>query len=172
MTVSPIDLKNQTATSAVKREPKSALGKDDFLMLMVGKLQNQDPMNPTDDSQFMAQMAQMTSLEQMTNMSVAMSQTQAFGMLGKTVSYTDGNGAVATGTVDRVVMNGSKVTLKVGEAEVAPDKVTSVLNGTGEQPTTGSAPSPAPATGSGSGTGTGGTGATPATGDSTENPTP
>lgn len=154
------DLKDLTTTGSAKREPKSALGKDDFLMLMVGKLQNQDPMNPTDDSQFMAQMAQMTSLEQMTNMSVAMSQTQAFGMLGKTVSYTDGNGAVATGTVDRVVMNGSKVTLKVGDAEVAPDKVTSVLNGTGEQPTTGTPPA------------TSGTGATPASGDSTENPNP
>ncbi|HWT95092.1 MAG TPA: flagellar hook capping FlgD N-terminal domain-containing protein [Solirubrobacteraceae bacterium] len=161
------DLKNQT-TQAVKREPKGTLGKDDFLMLMVGKLQNQDPMNPTDDTQFMAQMAQMTSLEQMTNMSVAMSQTQAFGMLGKTVAYTDGEGNTQTGTVDRVVLNGSKVTLKIGEADVAPDKVTSVLNGTGEQPTTGTPP----ATGGTGSTPATGSGATPASGDSTENPTP
>lgn len=145
MPISPVtDLKNLTQGSQVGREPKGTLGKDDFLMLMVGKLQNQDPMNPTDDSQFMAQMAQMTSLEQMTNMSVAMSQTQAFGMLGKTIAYTDADGKTQTGTVDRVVMSGSKVSLKVGEVEVAPDKVTSVLNGTGGTPTTGETPATTP----------------------------
>lgn len=146
MPISPVnDLKNITQGNLVGREPKGTLGKDDFLMLMVGKLQNQDPMNPTDDSQFMAQMAQMTSLEQMTNMSVAMSQTQAFGMLGKSIAYTDGDGVTQTGTVDRVVMAGSKVTLKVGDVEVAPDKVTSVLNGTGPAPTT-TGETPAPTT--------------------------
>lgn len=143
MAISPInDLKDLTTLNGAKREPKSTLGKDDFLMLMVGKLQNQDPMNPTDDSQFMAQMAQMTSLEQMTNMSTAMSQTQAFGMLGKSVSYTDQHGKTQVGTVDRVLMEGSKVSLVIGEAKVAPDKVTSVLNGTGEAPTTGETPAP------------------------------
>lgn len=156
MPISPIqDLKDLTTLTGAKREPKGTLGKDDFLMLMIGKLQNQDPMNPTDDTQFMAQMAQMTSLEQMTNMSVAMSQSQAFGMLGKTVSYTDASGNVKTGTVDRVVLNGSKVTLKIGADDVAPDRVSSVLNGTGETPNTSETPETGtPPAGSGSGTGT------------------
>ena len=45
----------------------STLGKDDFLQLLVTKLQNQDPLNPMQDEDFVAQLAQFSSLEQMTN---------------------------------------------------------------------------------------------------------
>jgi flagellar basal-body rod modification protein FlgD len=142
MPINPItDLQNQTATNATQRTPSGTLGKDDFLRLMVGKLQNQDPMNPTDDSQFMAQIAQMTSLEQMTNMATSMQQQQAFGMLGKTVTYTDpATGAIAMGTVDKIVIDGSKVNLRIGDVDVAPEHVTSVLNGPADESTTETTP--------------------------------
>src|SRR5689334_14074578 len=69
--------------------------KDLFLKLMVTQLRNQDPMNPTDSSQFLAQTAQFTSLEKLTSMadqsSQALSAQLAFGasgLVGKSVDYT------------------------------------------------------------------------------------
>lgn len=50
------------------RNPSSdALGKDDFLKILMTQLQNQDPLNPMQDKDFIAQMATFTSLEQITN---------------------------------------------------------------------------------------------------------
>ncbi|GHV19922.1 hypothetical protein FACS189425_10650 [Clostridia bacterium] len=71
-------------TKAVK-EFKSSLGKDDFLKLLVAQLQNQDPTSPQENTEFIAQMAQFSSLEAMNNMASAFTQSQTFSMVGKGV---------------------------------------------------------------------------------------
>ncbi len=72
------------------------LGKDDFLKLLVAQLQNQDPMNQQDDAQFIAQMAQFSSVEQLQNISTAMDAmslrsalTEGSSLIGKNVTGTD-----------------------------------------------------------------------------------
>lgn len=55
-------------------KPRSELGKDEFLQLLVTQLRNQDPMNPSNAQEFAAQLAQFTSLEQLTNVNETLTQ--------------------------------------------------------------------------------------------------
>lgn len=61
-------LSNQKQT---RKTGDSSLGKDAFLKILIAQLQNQDPTNPMDDRDFIAQMAQFSSLEQMQNIAKA-----------------------------------------------------------------------------------------------------
>ena len=72
------------------------LGKEDFLHLLITQLQNQDPLNPTDHTEFTAQLAQFSSLEQLSNVNDNLEQlqnfqasthnTQAISLLGKEIT--------------------------------------------------------------------------------------
>jgi flagellar basal-body rod modification protein FlgD len=124
-----------TSTSNTKSADKNALGKDDFLKLMVAQLKNQDPMNPADDKDNIAQMAQFSSLEQITNLANAtqelatrLSLTQNVGLLGHTVTYTGADGTAVSGTVDGLDLgkDGTTTLSVAGQAGVDPSGITSV----------------------------------------------
>ena len=101
---------------------------------MVAQMKNQDPMNPSDDKDNIAQMAQFSSLEQITNLATAtqkladsMQMTQTLGLIGHTVSYTNADGTPLSGTVSAVDVAGGTPSLTVGDAtDVDPSLVTSV----------------------------------------------
>jgi flagellar basal-body rod modification protein FlgD len=88
---------------------KTNLDRDDFLKLLITQLQHQDPTSPVQDKEFIAQMAQFSSLEQMTNMSAGfqklsglLASSEASQVLGKTVELRDG-GDLVRGVVDKVI---------------------------------------------------------------------
>jgi len=88
--------------------PHQELGKDDFLQILITQLQHQDPTKPMEDREFIAQMAQFSSLEQMTNMSTqfaelsaVMKAAQAINLIGRDVEILQGD-AFVQGTVDAV----------------------------------------------------------------------
>ena len=81
---------NSTYTNATDTTPKKStnqtMGKDDFLKLLIAQLKNQDPLNPMKDTEFVAQLASFSSLEQMSNMSKSLDRSSAVGMIGKEVT--------------------------------------------------------------------------------------
>jgi flagellar basal-body rod modification protein FlgD len=123
------------ATGSLAKATDSVLGKDDFLKLLVGQLKNQDPLNPTSDTDFIGQMAQFSQLEQTTNMASANEEliaqqrgARAVALIGRTVTYADLNtGVLATAVVERVEWQEGRPSLTVGGvAGIDPDSVTAV----------------------------------------------
>lgn len=82
------DLYYSNYQKPTKQTGNSELGKDAFLQLLITQLQNQDPTNPMDDREFIAQMAQFSSLEQMQNMTKAMESLLASQQQTQLMSYT------------------------------------------------------------------------------------
>jgi len=115
----------------------NSVDKDTFLQLLVAQLRYQDPTNPADTSQMMAQTAQFSALEQMQAVAEQTSQLLAaqvaFGassLVGRTVTYPDSSGSEVTGVVDAVRFESTGPVLVVDGADVAVGTVLSVSSGT------------------------------------------
>ena len=130
----------------------SSLGKDAFLQILIAQLQNQDPTSPMDDKEFISQMAQFSSLEQMQNMTKAMEslldsqkQTQLMSytsFVGKDVKWhevtdkTDGAGKPivneGSGTVVEVKFkDGEPLFVLDGGKEITTGNISSILGDKG-----------------------------------------
>jgi len=99
---------NKTLNGGKGAKANAALDKNDFLKILITQLSHQDPTQPMDDKAFIAQMAQFSSLEQMTNMSdglakvaTLVAKSQAVGLLGNAVDIANG-GETVTGIVEAV----------------------------------------------------------------------
>lgn len=127
---------NPTATS-------SNADKDMFLQLMVAQLRYQDPMNPADSGEFLAQNAQFTALEKMQTVAdqtaLVLGAQMAFGassLIGRQVTYTDTAGKDITGTVQGVTFENTGPVLDVDGTQVPLVEVLSVKNGAAAPPAT------------------------------------
>ncbi len=123
-------LSTNTTTSPVLQKE---LGQDDFLKLLAAQLGAQDPMAPTDNTQFISQMANFSSLQQMSALNVnftafAASQkaSQAPAYLGREVSVTDLTGKTITGIATAYHVNSGGATLTINDKDYPLDAVTGV----------------------------------------------
>ncbi|KKO51306.1 flagellar hook capping FlgD N-terminal domain-containing protein [Paenibacillus sp. DMB20] len=136
---------------AGKTEEKTTLGKDQFLSILIKQLQYQDPLQPMEDKEFIAQMAQFTSLEQLMNISSQLTEMRqslgaASSLIGKKVSWIetakDKTGTISTksGVVDSILIRDGKHFAKIGKDEIALDNIIQIENNvqdSGEVPETG-----------------------------------
>lgn len=125
MSVTQVDNLNSVYLADIpKRNPGAELGKNEFLQLLMTQMKYQDPLQPVDNGDYIAQMAQLSTLEQMTNMTHALSLNQAFQLIGKSVIATVpgtefGTFDTINGEVERVITQGSSVILIVDGKEVS-----------------------------------------------------
>lgn len=116
------------------RGVKTTLGKDDFLRLLITQLENQDPTKPLEDREFIAQMAQFSSLEQMTSINTTLSNliTQSklnlsYSLLGRRVEVVDRIAAqTVSGTVTSVSFELGEPTITINGKEYSIDDVAEV----------------------------------------------
>lgn len=129
------------------RTPNSELGKDEFIKILMTQLQNQDPLNPMEDKDFIAQMANFSSLEQMMNMASSMDELvknqlvspviQYSHMIGKEVSYLEDDAAskddVQKGTVVAVSQKDGWAILELDNGEkIYAESILKVADKSGE----------------------------------------
>lgn len=111
--------------SQAKQTGSSTLGKDDFLKILMTQLQNQDPLNPMKDQDFIAQMATFSSLEQMTNLNSSMEKfinttvqsqfLQASSMIGRTVTFLDDQNNENTAVVKSVSVKDGNISFQLND---------------------------------------------------------
>lgn len=132
MAVSSVVSSTQTSTTSTNTRQTGELGKDQFIQLLVTQLKYQNPLDPMDDKEFVAQMAQFSSLEQMQNLNANVSSMRAFSLMGKSISaaYTDdaGENVKVSGTVDKVKIESGNTYVEVDGRDVPIDKITNISN--------------------------------------------
>ena len=89
------------------------LDKNAFLNLLITQLRHQDPLNPMDDREFIAQLAQFSSLEQMQNLNTTFNRFQAFNMIGQHVMGFGRN--PVTGQIREIAGRVDSVRIQAGE---------------------------------------------------------
>lgn len=113
-----------------------SIDQDQFLQLLVAQLQNQDPLNPVTDQEFISQLATLNTVQSLTSLNANFAEmlklqqlTQGASLIGKSVTYTPADGGPAvTGTVDSLTTQDGSFVLAIGTDRVGLDQVQTITN--------------------------------------------
>ncbi len=117
-------VENAAAASASKKtaaKAGGALDKDAFLQLLVAQMQYQDPLEPTDNTEYISQLATFSQLEETQNLSKTVVEDSAYSLVGKHVimkvtNAQTGDVSYADGQVDRVLRQNGSVYLSINDS--------------------------------------------------------
>ncbi|HLJ55020.1 MAG TPA: flagellar hook capping FlgD N-terminal domain-containing protein [Chthonomonadaceae bacterium] len=134
MAIAPVSSSDPSTalSTAVQQTAGGQLGEQQFLQLLVTQLTNQDPLQPQDQSQFLAQLAQFSTVEGVNNMASAQSKLQASSLLGKTVAaqvVTNNVPATVSGQVTAVRYGADGVHVDLADgSDITLDQIKQVSN--------------------------------------------
>ncbi len=125
--VSAAEAKNNTTAKS------GDLDKEAFLQLLVTQMKYQDPLQPTDNTEYVSQLATFSELEQMTNLVASNDLTRASQLVGQYVTVkqkneTTGEETITGGKVDYVSVENGKGYLNIGENRYSIDDLDSVVD--------------------------------------------
>lgn len=109
------DTSETTSTGKGKKNVDNTMGQDQFLQLLVAQMQYQDPLEPTSNTEWVAQMATFSMVESLNNMQTAFDKQSANSLVGKYVFINDGDNGYVKGKVDFITKQDGKVKLSVGD---------------------------------------------------------
>ncbi|WP_419955444.1 flagellar hook capping FlgD N-terminal domain-containing protein [Neobacillus niacini] len=126
---------NSYSAQKTSTQPKQEMGKEAFLKILVTQLQNQDPTQPQKDGEFVAQMAQLSVLEQLSNLNNSLTAylessnnlSQYSYVLGNKVTWTNPETNVQeSGTVTGINYKNNQVYYKIGDQEIVSSSIHSM----------------------------------------------
>ena len=123
---------NSYSATSKGKTSGSDLDKEAFLNLLVTQMQYQDPLNPSDNTEYMSQLAQFSELEAMNNLSTSFSNSQALGLVGEyvllNVKDSSGNAKQIGGLVQYVTISNNQALLRVNDEYYTMDEFDSVVD--------------------------------------------
>lgn len=123
---------SETSQEKTERKTGSSLGKEDFLQLLITQMQYQDPLDPADNTEYVAQLAQFSELEAMQNLVETSNHNAAFSLVGKEVYIEDTSEGGFTqkvqGTVEYVAIQNGKPYVSVDGQRYPYDSIVQVLD--------------------------------------------
>lgn len=130
--VQDVTASSNTSSTATKKS-NSELDKDAFLQLLVAQMKYQDPLEPTANTEYIAQLAAFSELEAMQNLQSSQSQDRATNLTGKNVimkvtSSSTGETSYISGKVDYVVIENGKAYLSINEQLYSIDDLDTVVS--------------------------------------------
>lgn len=126
-TASSLSLSSTTDSSS------SSLDKDAFLQLLVTQMKYQDPLEPTDNTEYISQLATFSELEEMQNLSASMDLQRASALVGKEVmlnvtNSSTGNTELVSGTIDYVVYENNKAYVAINDNLYSIDDISEIVD--------------------------------------------